>query len=68
MVETELRHLRLNIYQDDFMRHWDFLHRDHFLRCGSRGCRSWWCSSRWCSGISSVVGILIFLFILSHAV
>jgi hypothetical protein len=72
MVETELWHHELNILQDDLMRHWGFLLRDHLhraffidlLRCSSRGRRRWWCSSRGCDGISSVVGILFFLFII----
>jgi hypothetical protein len=61
------------------MRHWGFLLRDHLhrafitdlLRCGSKGRRRWWRGSRGCGGIFSIVGILIFLFILvifSHAV
>jgi hypothetical protein len=79
MVETELRHLGLSSCQDDFMQHWGFSLKDHLhrafivdlLKCNSMGRRRWWCSSRGCSGILSVIGILLFLFILvifSHAV
>jgi phage gp46-like protein len=42
-----------------------------FLTCESRGHRWWWRDSRGCSGIFSIIGILIFLFILvilSHVV
>jgi hypothetical protein len=72
MVEMELWHLGLSICQDDHMRHRGFLLRDclhraffiDFLRHGSRGHWRWWRSSRGCGGISSVVGILFFIFIL----
>jgi hypothetical protein len=79
MVETELWHLGLSICQDNLMRPWGFLLRDHLhraffvdlLRQGNREHRRWWCSSRGCDSISSTVSILSFLFlifILTHAV
>jgi hypothetical protein len=70
VVDMGLWHLRLSICQDDFMRHKSFLLENHLyrvfllddlLRCGS----SWRRRSRGCSGISSIVGILIYLFILN---
>jgi hypothetical protein len=79
MVDMELHQLWLSICQDDLVRHWDFLFRDHLHRaffvdllcCGGRGSRRWWHGNRGCSSISSIIDVLFFtliIFILSHAV
>jgi hypothetical protein len=63
VVEMGLQHLRLSIYQDDFMCHMSFLFRNHLYRV--------FLIFLFILGIFNVIGILIFLFILgifSHAV
>jgi hypothetical protein len=77
MVETGPQQLRLCICHDHLMCHMGLLHGNQFyrvflldnlLRCGS----NLWCrsrgsrySNRGCGGISSIVAILILIFILS---
>jgi hypothetical protein len=75
VVETGQRHLRLSIFQDDLIYHRSFLFTNHLyrfflldnlFRCSSKGRRN-----RGYSGMFSVVGILILIFILgifSHAI
>jgi hypothetical protein len=71
-VEMELWHHGLILCHDDPIRHrnfllWDHLHRPPFIdlfRHGSRRHRRWRCSDRGCGGISSVVSILFFFFLI----
>jgi hypothetical protein len=73
MVEVGRRHLKLSIYQDDFMRHMCFLLRDNLhrafiidlFRCGSRGVGIGGAAA---SPPSSASSSSFILGILSHAV